>query len=61
MRDDKGWEDKGLEDKGLEGKGLEVKGLDDKGVGNDDLYQGIVRSQDSTERSWFKVSRFCYM
>ena len=23
--------------------------------------QGIVRSQDSTERSWFKVSRFCYM
>ena len=22
--------------------------------------QGIVRSQDSTERSWFKVSRFCY-
>ena len=22
---------------------------------------GIVRSQDSTERSWFKVSRFCYM
>ena len=21
---------------------------------------GIVRSQDSTERSWFKVSRFCY-
>ena len=23
--------------------------------------QGIVRPQDSTERSWFKVSRFCYM
>ena len=23
--------------------------------------QGIVRSQDATERSWFKVSRFCYM
>ena len=23
--------------------------------------QGIVRSQDSTERSWIKVSRFCYM
>ena len=23
--------------------------------------QGIVRSQDSTGRSWFKVSRFCYM
>ena len=23
--------------------------------------QGIVRSQDSVERSWFKVSRFCYM
>ena len=23
--------------------------------------QGIARSQDSTERSWFKVSRFCYM
>ena len=21
---------------------------------------GVVRSQDSTERSWFKVSRFCY-
>ena len=23
--------------------------------------QGVVRSQFSTERSWFKVSRFCYM
>ena len=23
--------------------------------------QGVVRSQDATERSWFKVSRFCYM
>ena len=23
--------------------------------------QGIVRSQVSTERSWFKVPRFCYM
>ena len=22
--------------------------------------QGVVRSQDSTERSWFNVSRFCY-
>ena len=23
--------------------------------------QAIVRSQDATKRSWFKVSRFCYM
>ena len=23
--------------------------------------QGVVRSQFSTERSWYKVSRFCYM